>query len=216
MSRLFYTPKVVRVNSVGVPYKSARATFMLTGTTTLTDTYTDSDLVTPSSNPVISDATTGQFAPIYLDPTITYRCYLTDSASALLDDVDPIAVPYKAGDIALVDSAGYFDATDVETALADIGATYAQTTRSETFTKDLTFSGSGTLTLDDNAIFRPELKDLAITHTSPTSTATTTCDMNDGNSFAFTLTENTTITLSDPSPTGSFCQCTIRITQDGS
>jgi len=216
MSRLFYTPKLVRVNSAGVPYVSARANFFLTGSTTKTDTYTDSDLATASANPVIADSTTGQFAPIYLDPTITYRCVLTDSASAILDDVDPIAVPYRAGDIDIVDSGGLFDATNVEDALRDIGGNYTKTTRSETITADWNFIAPGTLTMTDQQIIRPELKDLAVTHTTPAATATVTCDMSLGNSFAFTLTANVTVTLSNPSPTGNFCQTTIRITQDGS
>lgn len=212
MSRLFFTPKAVRINSVGVPYASARANFFLTGTVTKTDTYTDSDLTTPSSNPVIADSTTGQFAPIYLDPTITYRCVLTDSASALLDDVDPVAVPYRAGDIAIADAGGYFDATELEAAFTDVGANYTKAARSETITADWAFSGSGSLNMAENLIIRPELKDLAITHTSPTSGGTTTCDMENGNSFSFTLTANTTIALSNPA--SEFCQVTIRIVQD--
>lgn len=78
------------VNSVGAPIAGAKATFYLTGTDTLTDTYTTEALTTPNTNPVIADSA-GRFPPIYLDPTVSYRLKLFDANDVLLVDRDPIA-----------------------------------------------------------------------------------------------------------------------------
>jgi hypothetical protein len=78
------------VDSVGAPIAGAKAYFYLTGTTTLTDTYTTSALSTPNTNPVIADSA-GRFPPIYLNPAISYRMRIYDAADVLLIDRDPIA-----------------------------------------------------------------------------------------------------------------------------
>lgn len=75
----------------GDPYSGAKAYFYLTGTTTATDTYTESTLTTPHTNPVIADAT-GTFAPIYLDSGITYKIVFKDSDDVTLYTVDPSAI----------------------------------------------------------------------------------------------------------------------------
>ncbi len=62
----------------------------------------------------------GQWAPIYLDPAITYRCIITESDATGIDDVDPVQVPITAADSALVDAAGNYAATNVETGLAEV------------------------------------------------------------------------------------------------
>ena len=89
MSTLFKLPKAVAVNSAGTPHASAQANFYLTGTTTATNTYTDAALTTPHANPVIASSA-GVFEAIYLDPAITYKLTLNDSALSLLYTVDPI------------------------------------------------------------------------------------------------------------------------------
>jgi hypothetical protein len=215
MSRLFFIPQAVRIDSTGTPYALAEANFYLTTTTTPTDTYTDNARSTPSSNPVIADAA-GQFAAIYLDPAVTYRCIITEaSAGAQIDDIDPVHAPIISSDISSVDAGGFYDGTDVEAQLQDIGNTYGKKTATGTWTADQTFAAN--LLMADNEIRRAQLTDYAITHSSLTqSSGTVDCDLTVANSFSFTLTENATITLSNPPADGIFGQVTIVITQDGS
>jgi hypothetical protein len=78
------------VNAVGSPVSGAKAYFYLTGTDTLTDTYTSEALTTPNANPVIADSA-GRFPSIYLDPTISYRLKVFDENDVLIADRDPIA-----------------------------------------------------------------------------------------------------------------------------
>ena len=214
MAQLFHLPKAVRVDSSGSPYAGAKANFYLTGTTTPTNTYQNSALSTPHANPVVADAN-GQFAAIYLDPDTTYRVIITDSNDVTLDDVDPITTAPAAADVSVADSGGYFADTDVEAVLQDIGANYTKNASTETITGDRTYSGAN-LNMADNLITRPEIKDYGITHTALTqSGATRDVDLTSGNSFAFTLTQNCTITLSNPPASGTYGRVRIRITQDG-
>lgn len=210
---LFFIPRAVRVDSTGTPYSGAKAHFYLTGTTTDTDTYTNSALSVASSNPVIANAA-GQFAPIYLDPAITYRCILKQSDNTQIDDVDPVSAPITGTAVAITDSGAYFTATNVETILAEIGAGYAKIAASNTWSADQTLS-SATWKFADNVLERPQIKDFGITHSAPAATATVTFDLSISNSFVTTLTENVTITLSNPPATGTFGQATIKIIQDG-
>ncbi len=91
MSGVLLFPPVFRaVDASGEPINGAGLQFYLTGTTTPTPVYTDDTRGTPLSNPVIADSG-GLFAPIYLDPAVTYRAQLLDAASTIIADVDPIA-----------------------------------------------------------------------------------------------------------------------------
>lgn len=214
MSQLFTLPQAVRIDSTGAPYAGAKIHFYLTGTTTDTNTYTDSARTTPHANPVVAGAD-GQFAPIYLAPTITYRAYIVQSDDTLIKDVDPIGTPLTSSDIAVVDTAGYYAGTEVETVLADLGLNYAKKSVANTWSADQTFSAAN-LQMADNIIQRPTLKDFGITHNDLTqSTGTVTCDMSTGSSFYFLLTENATIAITNPPPTGTLGQLVIRIKQDG-
>ncbi len=211
---LFYLPQAVRVDSTGAPYGGAKANFYLTGTTTRTDTFTTSALSVAHDNPVVADSA-GQFPAIYLNPATTYRCVLTESDDTQIDDVDPYAEPQTASGIAIVDSGGYYAGIEVETALADIGANYAKHAATGTWTADQTFSGAD-LKMADNVIERPEIKDFGITHNTLTqSSGTVDIDLSTGNSFSFVLTENATLTLSNPPASGTYGQVTLRIIQDG-
>ena len=214
MSRLFFIPQAVRIDSTGTPFASAEANFYLTGTTTRTDTYTNNARSVAHANPVIADSA-GQFAAIYLDPAITYRCIITQaSAGAQIDDIDPVHAPFTASEIAVVDAGGKFAGTEVETILTDIGTNYGKKTATGTWSANQTFSAS--LLMADNVIERPEIKDFSLTHNAITSSSNAiTADCSTGNSFYHLLTENTTFTLSNPSPTGKLCQIIIRIKQDG-
>ena len=214
MSQLFYLPQAVRIDSTGTPYADAKANFYLTGTTTPTDTYTDNARAVAHANPVVADAA-GQFAAIYLDPAITYRVIITESDNTQIDDIDPVAVPPNASDIAFDDSGADFTGTDVDAVLTEIGNEFAQLGEAQTWTDDQTFSGAD-LKMADNIIERPEIKDYGITHNAITSSSNAiTADLSTGNSFYHLLTENTTLTLSNPPATGKYGQATFRIVQDG-
>lgn len=64
----------------------------LTGTTTAATFYTDPAGTTAGTSPLIADSA-GQFPPIYLDPSITYRIKVTNSAgSTTYYDIDPVRV----------------------------------------------------------------------------------------------------------------------------
>lgn len=213
MSQLFHLPQAVRVSSTGAPYGGAKANFYLTGTTTRTNTYTDSARSVAHANPVVADSA-GQFAPIYLDPAITYRCIITESDDTQLDDTDPYGTPLTSADILVVDSGSYFAGTEVETVLADIGANYPKNASTETISANWTWSAN--ILMADNVLERPEIKDYSLTHNTLTqSAATVTCDLSTGNSFYFLLTENATIAFTNPSPTGKQCSVIVRIKQDG-
>ena len=212
MSQLFTIPQAVRIDSTGTPYASAKINFYLTGTTTPTNTYTDNARATPHANPVVA-AADGQFAPIYLDPAITYRAYIVQSDDTLIRDVDPIGTPLTSSDVAVVDAGAYYAGTQVEAVLADIGANYAKKSVANTWSADQTFSAA-VLRMADNIIERPVLKDFGITHNDLTqSTGTVTCDMSTGSSFYFQLTENATIAITNPPATGTLGQLVIRIKQ---
>lgn len=212
---LFYIPQAVRIDSTGAPYAGAKAHFYLTGTTTNTNVYTDSALGTPHANPVVADAE-GQWAAIYLDPAITYRCIIKTSADVTLDDVDPVFAPIGADEITVDDTGGYFAGTEVETILADIGANYGKTTRADTWTADQTFSNAD-IKMADNIIERPEIKDFGVTHNNvvQSPSGTITFDLTTGNSFYHLLTANiTTMNLNNPPLSGTLGQINIILQQD--
>jgi hypothetical protein len=87
---LLTMPVLRAIDQNGQPMAGARLQFYLTGTTTPTNVYSSSTLATPLSNPVVADSG-GLFAPIYLDPTIVYRCQLLTSAGILVEDIDPVS-----------------------------------------------------------------------------------------------------------------------------
>ena len=215
-SKLFFTPKAVRLDSTGTPYAGAKANFYLTGTTTATDTYQDSALGTAHANPVVADAG-GQFPAIYLDPTVSYRCVITQSDDTQIDDIDPVWIPAQAVDATVADVGGYFVSTDVESVLQEIGANYAQKSGTNTWTNDQTFSNADIL-MADNVIERPELKDFSVTHNAVTQSpsGTLTLDLTTGNSFYHRLTANvTTFNLDNPPVSGKYGQATLFLQQDG-
>lgn len=67
----------------------AKLYFFESGTTTEAAVYTDSALSVAHTQPVTA-ASSGVFAPIYLDPGITYKVQLKTSSGSLIYEVDPI------------------------------------------------------------------------------------------------------------------------------
>jgi len=109
-----------------------------------------------------------------------------------------------ATNITYADTSNYYAATDVDGALTEI---YELVTGSY-----LPLAG-GTMT---GAIVTAELTDYSLTSTSPSSSSgALTLDIENGNSFEVTLTENVTgVTLSNPSPSGDYCEIIIKFKQD--
>jgi hypothetical protein len=75
---------------------------------------------------------------------------------------------------------------------------------------------TGQMSAADQVIAQPEVKDYAETYSTPSSSAgTLTLNIENGNVFIVTLTENvSTISLANPSATGRLCSITIMLTQD--
>jgi len=93
MTGTFLSMPVLRaVDANGLPLPGALLQFYVTGTTTPTNVYSSSTLGTALSNPVVADSG-GLFAPIWLDPTVTYRAQLQTSAGGVIRDIDPVAAP---------------------------------------------------------------------------------------------------------------------------
>lgn len=64
----------------GDPLNAGKVYFYLAGTSTKTDTWSDSDLITENTNPVVLDSN-GR-ATIFLDPTVTYKVVVATSTAA--------------------------------------------------------------------------------------------------------------------------------------
>ena len=88
---LLAMPVIRAVDSGGAPISGALLQFYLTGTTTPAGVYTTSALSVALSNPVVADAG-GLFAPIYLDPSITYRVQLQTGSGTMIRDIDPVSI----------------------------------------------------------------------------------------------------------------------------
>lgn len=123
---IFVRPKAAPISSSGAPYAGAKYYFYATGTSTLQSVYTDSALTTPHANPVVADGT-GTFAPIWLDPTKTYRAKLTTAAGVLLEDVDPVDSRATAAGNIVVTPEGETASLNLNDALALLNSATAQT-----------------------------------------------------------------------------------------
>jgi len=215
-ARLFFIPKTIPLNTTGGLMSGAKANFYITDTVTRQNTFTLPDLLTPHANPVVADGN-GVFAAIYLDDSLNYKIDLTDSADVQLAGypINDLAAGTIAADVTVADAGTYFADGEVEAVLQDIGGNYLKSTRSDTINATYTWEG-GVVALADFSINRPALQDYSIFHGAAASSGgTVTYDAVSGNSWATTLTENTTAVLSNPSPTDRYCQLTIEITQDG-
>jgi hypothetical protein len=90
MTGTLLTQPVIRaVDASGLPMPGARLQFYITGTTTPTPVYSGASLTTALANPVSADSG-GLFAPIFLDPAVTYRAQLLSAAGGLIQDVDAV------------------------------------------------------------------------------------------------------------------------------
>lgn len=115
---LFVSP-VVRASDANIdPLSGAKWHFYLTGTTTATPSYTTSALSVEHAHPVVADSG-GLFAPIYLDPTVTYRAILKSAAGTTIQDIDPYTIP-DAGDVPFTQSGTGASQRTTEAKLRDL------------------------------------------------------------------------------------------------
>ncbi|RYG90105.1 MAG: hypothetical protein EON59_00560 [Alphaproteobacteria bacterium] len=87
-AKQYFSPFIPAFSSNGLPIAGAQIGFFLTGTTTPTPVYADSELETELENPVIANGA-GRLPPIYLDSAITYRVRMYDAEGSQLDQIDP-------------------------------------------------------------------------------------------------------------------------------
>lgn len=89
----FLSAQVQFFSDDGVPLAGGKANFYEAGTSVAQDTYSDSDLSTPNTNPVILDSA-GR-AVIYFAPTPAYKLILTDADDVVVftqDNISPAQV----------------------------------------------------------------------------------------------------------------------------
>lgn len=90
MPSLFTFPSQLALSSGVTALAGATLTFSATGTDTPQNTYTNTTLSTPQSNPVTADSN-AVFDPIYLDPSLpNYRVTLKTSAGVTLKTWDDV------------------------------------------------------------------------------------------------------------------------------
>lgn len=102
---LFTSPVVRATDANNLALAGAKYFFYVSGTTTPATVYTSGARTTAAANPVVADSG-GLFAPIFLDPAVTYRAILKDSSGSVIQDIDPIQSEALAFRVELATSAG--------------------------------------------------------------------------------------------------------------
>jgi hypothetical protein len=111
---LFILPVIRAEDANGNPLSGAKLYFYATGGLTPAAVYTTSGLSVAHATPVVADSG-GMFAPIYLDPSITYRCILKTSGGTTVQDIDP----YSASDSSSSSGTNLFNEMSVISSSAD-------------------------------------------------------------------------------------------------
>lgn len=108
------------LDSSGNPVVGAKIYVYVTGTTTLTNSWSDLALTSLNTNPVVTDSDGN--AIIFLDPEVTYRFYIRNAAdTATIDDIDPVMglfsplqTSYKSENIKFANNKGICDSNGNE------------------------------------------------------------------------------------------------------
>lgn len=93
MANYFFPPFIQISDANGLPLEGGTLTFSTSGTSTATDTYSDSGLTTPNANPLTLNAQGRPDTDIFLDPTITYRVVIKNADATVFDTFDPVMDP---------------------------------------------------------------------------------------------------------------------------
>lgn len=86
--QIFTQPSQQALDTAASVLAGATLTFSLTGTSTPTNAYSDAGLTTPVANPLSADSA-GVWAPIFLDPAVSYRIVLKTLGGSTLQTWDP-------------------------------------------------------------------------------------------------------------------------------
>ena len=215
MAFRFVEPRI-RVGDGIVKFPGANYFFFEFGTSTPKITFSDLALTSQNTDPVEADAN-GLFPDIFTDTkgTVTLEGSTGTNIYGPIDFFGPEdgITALAASSVAVVDSAGNFTAVNVETILAEISDDWAKLARTNTFSAIQTHTAA--VQMSDQQLRRPLLLDYAVENkTASSAGGTLTLDLTDGNSFGTTLTENTTVVLSNPPAAGNYGQLVIKITQD--
>lgn len=213
-------------DSAGDNLESGTLEFFESGTSTPTNLFSDNAGTSIGTSITLNASgypeSGGNVITLFRDAAVAIKVVAKDSGGSTQwtsDTLDGSLVVLAstanakgASLVSIEDSGGNFTATEVEAALAEIASNYLQDVSDDT-----TPTLGGNIDCNDLEVQKPEIKDFAVTHTTPSSSSgTLTLDCENGNSFAVTLTENvTTVTLSNPPASGNHGQISILFTQDG-
>lgn len=197
-------------------FGGATLSFFEFGTSTPKTTFSDFALTSSNTDPVVADPD-GLFGDIFTDiqGTVTLE---TSAGVNVYGPIDFFAPEdgisaLAAANVSVLDTAGNFTATDVELVLKEISDDWAKLARTNTFSAIQTFTAA--LQMSDQELRRALLLDYAVVNvTLVQTTGTVDIDLTTGNSFEVILTENATITISNPPATGDYGQFVIKIIQD--
>lgn len=229
---LLAIPIQLQDSTTSVNMASGSLEFFLAGTSTPTNMFSDNAGTSIGTSITLNSGgypeSGGNVITLFIDSSISYKIVGKDAAAATVFTSDNIGSSLSilasvsnakgASLIGVEDSGAFFAAAEVEAILADIGGNYLKKDVAKTITAVYTFGSGGALALADFQIRRAELLDYGITHNAVSSSSgTVVLDLETGNSFVTTLTENiTTVTLSNPPATGTYGQLVWKIIQDGS
>lgn len=216
MSFRFVEPRT-RVGDGIENFDGAKLFFFEFDTSTAKTTFSDSALTSANIDPVTADAD-GLFGDIFTDTkgTVTLETSAGVNVYGPIDFFGPEdgILALLASLVSVLDTAGNFTATDVELVLKEISDNFLKLARTNTISAIQTHTAA--VQLSDNEFRRALLLDYAVVNaTLVQTTATIDIDLTTGNSFDVILTENATITISNPPATGNYGQFVIKFIQDG-
>lgn len=93
MANRFINPNPQYLDATPNVYNGGNLYFYVTGTSTPTNTYSDSALTIPNANPVPLDSAGRPSTEIFLDPAVTYKVVLEDSLANVIWTRDPVVDP---------------------------------------------------------------------------------------------------------------------------
>lgn len=219
----------------GDPFTGAVLAFFLSGTTTPTNLFSDNTGTSVGNNITLNSSgypeSGNNVITLFSDSSIPIKLILFPNAAAhasltgaiwtsdtLEDALVLLASTSNAKGASLIgieDSGALLVATQAEAAFAELAADWAKLARANTFSAIQTFSAA--LAMADEEVRRPLLVDYAIKHNAVSSVSTTlTLDLSTGGSFVTTLTENTTVVVTNPPASGRYGEFVLKVIQDAS